>query len=354
MTVVPDTLSEALSPAWLTAALQPRFPGIEVVTVTPGPVVDRISTNARFEIDCADAVPAELPSRLCVKGYFNDIGRPARFIGEPEAYFYRDMAEATGVRTLRPVYADVEQMSGHGVVITTDVAAEGAEFLVGRSAFTPEQAAQSLGELARLHAATWGKRQWSAAHWLTPRIGKVFESWGMDRTMSIIAGNLNGPNGSGVPEEMRDQHRLIDTYRAMAASAVAEASPWCVIDGDPHVGNLFLDAQGIPHILDWQLVQRGWWSIDVGYHIASTLTADDRRSAERDLLRHYLDRLRSFGTEPPPWDDAWRALRQGILQGFFLWAITTKVEPAVIEILLHRLGTAAADFDALSAVEVTR
>jgi hypothetical protein len=26
----------------------------------------------------------------------------------------------------------------------------------------------------------------------------------------------------------------------------------------------------------------------------------------------------------------------------------------VIEILLHRLGTAAADFDALSAVEVTR
>jgi len=172
--------------------------------------------------------------------------------------------------------------------------------------------------------------------------------------MSIIAGNLNGPNGSGVPEEMRDKHRLIDTYRAMAASAVAEASPWCVIHGDPHVGNLFHDAQGIPHILDWQLVQRGWWSIDVGYHIASTLTVDDRRSAERDLLRHYLDRLRSFGTEPPPWDDAWRALRHGILQGFFLWAITTKVEPALIEILLHRLGTAAADFDALSAVEVTR
>ena len=30
--MLPDTLSEALSPAWLTAALQPRFPGIEVVT----------------------------------------------------------------------------------------------------------------------------------------------------------------------------------------------------------------------------------------------------------------------------------------------------------------------------------
>ena len=134
------------------------------------------------------------------------------------------------------------------------------------------------------------------------------------------------------------------------AVASAASPDWCVIHGDQHVGNLFVDAAGVPHLLDWQLVQRGSWSIDIGYHIASTLTVDDRRSAERDLLRHYLDSLRSFGVDAPTWDDAWAGLRWGILQGLFLWSITTKVEPAVIEILLHRLGTAAADFAALTEV----
>ena len=36
------------------------------------------------------------------------------------------------------------------------------------------------------------------------------------------------------------------------------------------------------------------------------------------------------------------------MHGFFLWSITTQVEPGLIEILLHRMGTAVADHDALT------
>ena len=48
---VPDSLELALSPRWLTEALGQRFRDITVRAVTPGPVIDRISTNARFVID---------------------------------------------------------------------------------------------------------------------------------------------------------------------------------------------------------------------------------------------------------------------------------------------------------------
>ena len=65
---VPETLEQALSPEWLTAALQPRFPGIEVSAVAPGPVVDRISTNARFSIECAGGVPDGLSPALVCQG----------------------------------------------------------------------------------------------------------------------------------------------------------------------------------------------------------------------------------------------------------------------------------------------
>lgn len=335
---VPDSLDEALSPGWLSAALQPRFPGVEVCAVMPGPVVDRISTNARFHIECVDG----LSLALCVKGYFNDIGRAARYIGGPEAYFYRDLAESTGVRTLRSVYADIDPVTQHGVVITEDIVAQGGTFLDGSSPYTVEQAAQTLAELAYLHARTWSTS--AESPWLAPRLGRSLEVRGIPATISKITANFDGPNGQGVPAEVRDARRLVDTYQALIAGA---SGPCCVIHGDAHVGNVFVDAAGIPSLVDWQLVQRGSWYLDVGYHIASSLPVAERRRAERDLLQHYLDALASHGITPPSWEQAWRNIGRGMVHGFFLWGITTKVEPAVIATLLHRLGTAVADHQAL-------
>ena len=337
---VPDTLEQALSPRWLTAALQPRFPGVEVCAVVPGPVVDRISTNARFFIECAGGVPDGLSPALCVKGYFNEIGRAARYIGAPEAGFYRDLAAVTGVRTLRSVYADVDPATQHGVVITEDVVSQGGTFLDGNSPYTPDQTAQTLGEFARLHAATWADPCYTQ-QWLAPRLGRVLEVWGESTTIDIIGRNFDGPNGQSIPEEVRDAQRLVDDYRSLATEAASGA--WCVIHGDAHVGNLFLDSSGTASLVDWQLVQRGAWYFDVGYHIASTLTVEERRRGERDLLRHYLYALSSYGVTPPAWDDAWHAIARGMLHGFFLWGITTKVEPPIIATLLTRLGTAVAD-----------
>jgi Phosphotransferase enzyme family len=347
---VPDSLEQALSPQWLTAALQERFPGVEICAVVPGPVVDRISTNARFIIECADSLPDGLAPALCIKGYFNEIGRAACYVGAPEAGFYRDLAAATGVRTLKSVYADIDPATRHGVIITEDVVAQGGTFLDGNSPYTPDQTAQTLAEFARLHAATWIDPGWATAEWLAPRLGGVLNVWGPSTTIDIVSANLDGPNGQRVPNEVCDAHRLVDAYQRLIAVTAAETAtkPWCVIHGDAHVGNLFLDADRIASLVDWQLVQRGMWYLDVGYHIASTLTVDDRRRAEKDLLRHYLDALSSHGVTPPIWDEAWRAITFGIVHGFFLWAITTKMQPAIIATLLHRLGTAVADHAALS------
>jgi hypothetical protein len=343
---VPQTLDEALSPVWITNALAPRFPGIRVTAVTRGPVISRVSTNARFSIECADGVPDGLSPHLCVKGYFTDIGRFARQVGEPEAYFYRDLAATTGVRTLRCVYAGVDAVTHDGVVITEDVIADGATFLDARSDYGPDRVEESLAELARLHSATWGDARWARADWLAPRMAGVLAVRGVPE----IRSNFEGPIGAGVPDEVRDAQRLADAYRSLAAQ-VASAAPLTVLHGDAHVGNLYLDALGHPALVDWQLVQRGAWYVDVGYHIASALTVEERRREERDLLRHYLDQIASAGVEAPRWDEAWRGMRRGVVYGFFLWGITMQVEPAVTSVLLNRLGQAAADHDAFAAVE---
>ncbi|MBX6391109.1 MAG: phosphotransferase [Frankia sp.] len=345
---VPDTLEEALSPQWLTAALGVRYPGIQVTAVEPGPVISRVATNARFRIECAEGtLPEGVSPNLCVKGYFTEVGRRYRNAGEFEACFYRDVAPSTDMRTLRAHYADFHPETRHGVVITEDVVVQGAVFLDALSPYTPEQTAQSLTELARLHASTWNHPGLAQVSCLAPRLA----SYLVLRGVPEIRENFDGPIGAGVPVEVRDAERLNAAYRLIAEGA-ASASPWSVIHGDAHVGNVYLDGVGRPSFLDWQIAQRGPWYLDVGYHIASALTIEDRRRHERDLLRHYLEELRAGGVDPaPPEDEAWLLVRRGVVHGFFLWGITQKVNPAITAELLTRLGTAAADHDALRAVE---
>jgi Phosphotransferase enzyme family len=308
-------------------------------------VISRVSTNARFRIECTGGVPNRLSRDLCVKGYFTDLGQMARDAGVPEAAFYRDLASATGVRTLRCVYVDIDPATHASVVVTEDVVAQGGSFLDPLSEYTPDQASQSLEELARLHAATWMRPAHAETPWLASRLHNVTRVRGIRE----IRGNFEGPIGAKVPDAVRDADRLFHSYLALASEA-ASTRPWSVIHGDTHVGNLFLDRDGRPSFVDWQLVQRGPWYLDVGYHIASTLAADDRRRFERELVGHYLDRLVAYGVEAPPEGDVWPGVRRGFVHGFYLWGITLKVDPAITAALLERLGTAVADHDAFDSI----
>jgi hypothetical protein len=333
---IPATLEEATSAAWLSQVV-----GRPVRAVRVGEVDNRVSTNQPVRLELDDGTARD----LWIKGYFSDIGRQFRSAGVPEAAFYRDLVDHTGVRTLRVVAAAVDFDTGENVVVTDDELSEGARFLHALDPYTPDQAAESLEQLALLHARTWLDPQLADVPWLDNRCSL----YTLTRGIADIDVNFDGPIGCGVPEPVRDSKRLYDAYRRLGAR-VASASPWSVIHGDVHIGNVFLDGAGRPSFCDWQLVQRGPWYLDVGYHIASVLTVDDRRRHEDELLHHYLDCLTAFGIEQPRGDDTWRDVRLGMLHGFYLWGITLKVDPRKTSVLLERLGTAVADHDAHEAL----
>jgi hypothetical protein len=345
---VPGDLDELLTPAWLTAALSSRFPGVQVRAVARGPVVERLSTNVRFRVECSPPPPPGLSPDLCVKGYFSEQGPAMGSAGEPEASFYRDLADDVGVHTLRSVWADVHPVTRHGVVITEDVVAAGGVFRDALSPCSVEQTASLLGELACLHAHTWEQARLADVPWLAPRALRTLQSRGVRE----IRGNFEGPLGTGVPGSVRQPERLVDAFKVLASRRPGPG--WAVIHGDTHVGNTFLDRTGRPGLVDWQLVQYGHWAVDVAYHVGSALEPEVRASEERELLRHYLDRLGSRlgpqGVAPPSFDAAWTEYRAAMPYGFFLWGITLFVQPDIIAVLLRRLGTAVADLESYDAL----
>jgi hypothetical protein len=335
--MIPETLRDAMSAAWLSEVL-----GVDVTAVTLGEIDNRVSTNAALRLELADGQTRD----LWVKGYFSEAGRFARFAGVPEAMFYRELADATGMRTLRAVFAAADPATQANILLTEDVVSEGAIFLDALSDYSVDQAAESLEQLAVLHAATWLHPACRDAAWLASRVG----TYAVTRGVEEIESNFSGPIGACVPDVVRDARKLYDAFKAVAAG-VPTATPWCVIHGDPHIGNVFLDGAGRPSFIDWQLVQRGPWYLDVGYHLASALTVEDRRRSEADLVRHYLGRLRSGGIDIPD-ADVRSGLRRGMIHGFYLWGITVKVDPRKTAVLLERLGAAVDDHQAYQEVNV--
>lgn len=327
---IPMTLEEATSPAWLSSILAAK-----VVDVAAGPVDDRVSTNVPVTVRLADGRSLD----LWIKGYFGQ-GSLMRIAGVPEVHFYRELATTAGLPTPRCVYAEVDDASGLNVLVTEDVG-PGARFLDGIDPCTPDQTAESLRQLAGLHATTWRDPRCADMDWLASRL----QAYTMRRSGADIAKNLDGPNGSGMPRAARDGERLFEAYKALGAE-VAEADPWCVVHGDVHIRNVFLDPVGQPTFIDWQLVQRGPWYLDVGYHIATMLSIEDRRRHQDELVEHYLDHLVARGIDRPTPAEVDNGLRRSFVHGLYLWAITMRVPPASIAALLERLGTAADDHDA--------
>jgi hypothetical protein len=333
---VPATLDEACSREWLSSVT-----GLDIREVVVGPVDNRVSTNAPVRVGLADGHTFD----LWIKGYFDEAGTALRYAGIPEVHFYRELATRARLRTPKCRYAAIDPASSFNVLVTDDVGSD-ATFPDGRVPCTVDQTAQSLEELAGLHASTWMDQRSATATWLDSRL----ELYTVRRGLADIGQNFEGVCGAGVPAGVRDPERLLSAFNTLAVD-VAVADPWCVVHGDAHIRNVYLDGTGRPSFIDWQLVQRGPWYLDVGYHIATMLSIDDRRANQDALLAHYIDHLVSGGVDRPASLEIERGLCRSFVHGFYLWAITRRVDPAAITALLERLGTAVEDHDAYKELE---
>ncbi|MET0378777.1 MAG: phosphotransferase [Spongiibacteraceae bacterium] len=307
-----------------------------------------MATKVRFEVDYEDA-PASAHRAFCIKGFFGEGALIGATIAnsQAEANWYLKFAPHSRVRTPICRYAAIDPQSGHGIVIMEDVVAAGGRFLSALEPYSPDQAAASLDQLARLHAEHWGGNLLDNYSWIERRLLDMASApW---VPLDMLQDMLDGERGVPLQRAIKNAERIQRGIEALAKVSVARGE--CLIHGDAHAGNLF-EMQGAPALIDWQLLQRGSWALDVAYHIAATLNVEDRRNSERDLLREYLNRLRAHGVQPPAWDEAWQAYRTYMLYGFFLWSITRKVVPNVIHEFVKRLGLAVTDLETFELLGV--
>jgi aminoglycoside/choline kinase family phosphotransferase len=305
------------------------------------------ATRVFVELDLADGADG-LPARLCVKGGFDCAAFEKRAVTfRAEAGAYSEVLPLVSVHTPACYFAATDHDTGQGVVIIEDVVATGGTVNHDLQAPTIDAAAAYLDTLALLHASSWEAPFLSTVPWLhvTLASGSVDHRWFDAEELRRYLEREE--RAAVVDPALQDPVRLIEMLDSLAP--VAARRPHCLLHGDTHMNNTYWSGQGQAAFLDWQGIKVGPWARDVSYFMASNLAVQDRRAHERDLLAHYLGRLRAGGISVPSFDDAWTEYRRWLLMPLLVWIRNSdECQPPAVNILgAQRCSAAVMDLDVL-------
>lgn len=274
-----------------------------------------------------------------------------------ESRFYREIRPQLDIEAPAIYGARFDERTRHFAVMMEDLSLRGAHFPTALESLPIETVQSTLSTLAHLHARYWNDpRLDGELAWVPTRFEggmyPVFNGIGFDLICYQVEQNafkqeIIAPIGQSVRGLWKglweSQHLLL-------------GGPRTLLHGDTHIGNSYVLPDGTSGLLDFQLLVKGNWCIDVTYYLITALDRDVRRQHEKELFDYYLAALAGEGVEQvPDFEEAWHDYRLASIWGLVIgWLITPPVNYGVpiTAANIQRTTDAIIDLDAFAALEM--
>ena len=251
------------------------------------------------------------------------------------------------------VYAAlIDEERSDFLMVMEDVVARGADPRDSTRPMTVDQVASGVRGLARMHSEYWGARLTGnpALEWVEPFV--AFE--GMQYAPLHIAHERLGDTAPAEILALSGEELFVDIWARYIGTLTK--APQTLLHGDPHIGNTYVLPDDDVGFLDWQMVRRGNWSLDLGYFLQGALTIEDRRRSERELLEEYRGALTLPADEMPSPEDVWLRYRASVAHGLAIWMATLSGGDAwqsaeICLALAQRYAAAFIDLDTRAAID---
>ena len=297
----PSTI-EDVSADWLTGVLQGSgFDGAQITDLQVeviGEGVGIMGLLYRVKLLYSESSAKEVPQSVVIKvpsphEQTRHIARAFMFYGK-EIGFYRDAAKDTPLDTPRCYAAHHDPESDDFVLVLEDL--DGMEVISQLDGCPIDKAEIAIEALARHHAAFWESERFSEdLAWLP-------FGWDVPFPQAIAQGFSQAwpacmemfPNG--VSERIK---KVGEKFPTVTSEMMELAdSPVTLAHGDFRLDNLFFQNEDLK-VIDWQICIKTVGGYDVGYFLSQSLTIEDRRNHERDLLDKYRKTLSEIGLDYP-------------------------------------------------------
>ena len=274
--------------------------------------VSRVHLSYRSADDAA-AGPATLIAKTQSPSPESVFVAQAMGFYDREVSFYRSLASTVGVRTPRCFHADIADDGTPFVLLLEEITgARAIDQIVGA---TRADAEAVIDQAVVLHASFWDNDALHALDWLPPINTPLFLAASALAEMKLPA-YLEYWKGTAPDDALSFVADMTPHYPALL--------DWWVDQGHPTFAHMDYRADnflfggsagdGAVTVLDWQLSVRGVGVWDIANFLAGSVTVDDRRAWERELVRRYHDGLLAAGVDGYDWDRCWRDYRYAIGQ----------------------------------------
>lgn len=304
--------------AWLTRAIRTRAPhaGLRDFDITR--VEHGTCTKIRITLELDEAGKrAGIAEKVILKGGFEPHSRAMADMHLTEIRGYRDVLPALGLPIPACFFAEFDEARAQGIVIMEDLTARDVTLCHPLQPHSPKQVSRRLTELARFHAQTWDDPELRpGGKWNV--LSEVLDS---DYLQAVTSPDtwqrfLDLPRGRASSTRFHSSDWMASAIRQM--DTLSRQLPQCVVHGDTHLGNLYVEGDGTPGFFD-SLPHR-WTPLgEVAYHLGCALDQVDRRDHEQELVRFYLEELRQYGITPPSLDEAMRQYAAFLAFGFCIF-----------------------------------
>jgi hypothetical protein len=351
----------AITPQWLTSVLCGGVLGAIVTHVE----VKRASagTHERHQLAVSyndEGRHAGLPVSIFTKSLPSIV---TRMIGgfngtaRVEGNFYTQIRPQLEIEAPLCYHSAYDRRTFAAIHLLEDlVASKSATFCNDRTYVSRAMADDMIDLLASLHGQFYGDRslgeryRWLAGYprWFTIGSEKMRTEYYTAKAFEAAA--------HVIPAKILA--RRADVWPAtMRALALHDSEPQGLIHSDVHVGNWYRTGAGQMGLCDWQCLSRGHWSRDFAYAVTASLTPDDRRNWERDLLARYIERFAEKTGVKPDSDRSFLHYRQQIPHALAMWTITLchsrllpDMQPEATTLtMIERITTAMADLDSIDS-----
>jgi thiamine kinase-like enzyme len=350
---------EAIGPEWLKDVLCREVAGAAVTACSLGPPDEGTNNRRRIFLTYNEAGQrAGLPASVFCKSTQGIANR--QMLGHSggvlcEVTFWNAARKLLDIEAPTARFAAYDPVSFNSIVVLDDLG-DTATFCSHETAVDRHFVEQQLSLLARLHGRFFEAEELKGALSVLPNWYQRFHNlMGFHLEESCEAGVL--ASESFLPPSLFK--RRADIWPATLRSLdVLRDLPKTLCHGDVHLKNWYLLKNGKIGLGDWGVSHIGHWSRDLAYAMTTSLTVDNRRAWERDLIAYYLDQLASHGVAKVSFDDALLRYRQSLPTAFAFWTLTLKPTPdfpdmqpeATARTFIERIGAAMDDLDVLGSV----
>ena len=351
----------AVTPEWLTAVLCGKVPGAAVTQVEDKAA--SAGTHERHQLKVSyneEGRRAGLPVSIFTKSLPSIV---TRMIGgfngtaRVEGSFFTQIRPQLEIEAPLCYHSAYDRRTFAAIHLLEDlVATKSATFCNHKTYVTRAMADDMIDLLASLHGRFYGdptlaeRYRWLASYprWFTIGAAKMGTEYYTRKAFDAAA--------HVIPAEV--MARRDDVWPAtMRALALHDSEPQGLIHSDVHIGNWYRTGAGQMGLCDWQCLSRGHWSRDFAYAVTASLTPDNRRSWERELLARYIERFAEKTGVTPDFDLSFLRYRQQIVHALAMWTITLCHSPLLPNMqpedttltMIERMTIAMADLDALDS-----